>query len=152
MTDPTTPDISITRRFEVLPDAVFRAWTDPAQFAQWFGTSPTTVEDVAMDVRVGGAWRARMVLGDGTTIAWHGSYTELEPPHRLALTLADRPGDEFELVTVDFDERDGGTEMTFTQSGGHMNAEQYREAEHGWRAFFDDLEATLATAIDAPAG
>lgn len=152
MLEPTTPNISITRRFEGPPAAVFLAWTDPGQFAKWFGTAQTTVEDVAMDVRTGGAWSARMVLGDGTEIGWHGSYTEVDPPRRLVLSLSDRPGDAFDLVTIDLHEQDGGTEMTFTQSGDHMAAEQYGEAEHGWRAFFDDLQAGLVSSSDAPTG
>ena len=149
MTDMTTPNISITRRFEAPPEAVFEAWTDPGQFARWFGTSQTTVDDVSMDVRVDGAWSARMVLGDGTEIGWHGSYTEIDPPHRLVLTLSDRPGDLFDLVTVDLVERDGATVMTFTQSADHMEAQQCREAEHGWRSFFDDLAAGLVSAKES---
>jgi uncharacterized protein YndB with AHSA1/START domain len=145
MTEATTPHILITRRFDAPPKAVFQAWTEPGQFAAWFGTAETSVEDVAMDVCVGGAWSARMILGDGSEIAWHGAFTEVDPPRWLSLTITDRPGDVYDVVTVAFDERDGGTEMTFTQSGDHMAAEQYREAEHGWRAFFDDLAAGLAS-------
>ena len=145
MTDPATlaPSISITRHLDASPEAVFAAWTDPDQFARWFGTEHTTVDRAAMDVRVGGLWSARMVLGDGGEIGWHGRYEEVEPPLRLVFTLSDRPGDEFELVTVELVRRDGGTEMIFTQAGGHMAPEQYRQAEEGWRSFFDDLAAGL---------
>ncbi len=146
MTDPetTTPDISITRSFDAPPTSVFAAWTDPTQFSRWFGSETTTVDEVSMDVRIGGSWRARMLLDDGTEIGWHGAYQELEPPRRLVMTLSDRPGDQFELVTVDLVDRGGRTEMTFTQTGGHMPPEQYRQAEQGWQTFFDDLAAGLA--------
>lgn len=149
MTDrsPDTVDITITRDFSAPPEAVYRAWTDPAQFGQWFGSTATTVEDVTMDLRVGGEWRARMVLGDGNEIGWHGSYRELDPPRRLVLTLADRPGDEYELVTVDLSPTADGTRMVFTQAGGHMPPEQYTRAEEGWRAFFDDLAVGLADSL-----
>ena len=100
MTDEDTY-ISITRTFDAPPEEVFRAWTTPAIFGRWFGTAATTVEDVAMDVRVGGGWQARMVLPEGNEIGWHGSYQELEAPARLVMTLSDRPGDQFELVTVE---------------------------------------------------
>ena len=146
MTDMAAPNITIIRRFEASPEAVFEAWTDPVQFGRWFGTAQTSVEDVQMDVRVDGAWSARMMLGDGTEIGWHGAFTEVDPPRRLALTISDRPGDVFDVVTVELTVRDGGTEMTFTQSGDHMAAEQYREAEHGWRSFFDDLASGLVGA------
>ncbi len=143
MTD-RAPDISITRTFNASPKAVFEAWTDPAAFGRWFGTEGTAVEDVSMDLQVGGGWSARMILGDGTEIGWHGSYLELDAPHRLVLSLSDRPGDQFERVTVDLKEVDGGTEMTFTQTGGHMPPENYAQAEAGWRAFFDDLSKGLS--------
>lgn len=140
-------NITIVRHFPAAPDAVYRAWTDPAQFGRWFGGASTTVEDVAMDLRVGGEWRARMVLGDGAEIGWHGAYRELDPPRRLVLTLADRPGDQYELVTVELSATADGTRMVFTQRGGHMPPDQYARAEAGWRAFFDDLAAGLEAAV-----
>jgi len=144
MTEPVlTPNIAITRTFDAAPQAVFAAWTEPEQFARWFGGSATAVHDVEMDVRTGGHWRARMVLGDGSEIGWHGAYEEVTPPRRLVFTLSDRPGDQFERVTVELEAADGGTRMSFTQAGGHMPPEQYARAEAGWRAFFEDLAAAL---------
>ena len=144
MTD-RDPYISLRRNFDAPPGAVFAAWTSPDQFGRWFGTESATVEDVAMEPRIGGAWGARMILGDGTEIGWHGSYLEVEPSHRLVFTLSDRPGDQFERVTVVLLEIDGGTEMTFTQEGGNMPPENYAQAEAGWRTFFDDLASGLHT-------
>ena len=69
---------------------------------------------------------------------------ELGAPHRLVLSLSDRPGDQFERVTVDLKEVHGGTEMTFTQSGGNMPPENYVHAEEGWKSFFDDLAKGLS--------
>ena len=144
MTD--TLGIHIIRTFDAPPDAVFAAWTDPGQFAHWFGGAGTSVDDVSMDVRPGGAWSARMNLEDGTVIPWRGAYQEVDPPTRLVLTLADRPGDEYELVTVVLASAgDGGTEMTFTQVGGHMPPEGYAQAEQGWQAFFNDLAGALVS-------
>jgi uncharacterized protein YndB with AHSA1/START domain len=135
--------LSITRTFTAPPESVFEAWTDAQQFGRWFGTEATAVEDVRMDVRVGGEWSARMILGDGMEIGWHGSYLEVDAPHRLVLSLSDRPGDQFERVTVELTKIEGGTEMTFTQSGGNMPPENYAQAEEGWRSFFDDLSTGL---------
>jgi uncharacterized protein YndB with AHSA1/START domain len=137
------PYISITRTFDASPEAVFGAWTSPTEFGRWFGTESVAVEDVRMDLRVGGDWSARMVLADGTEIPWHGSYLEVDAPHRLVLSLSDRPGDQFERVSVVLREVQAGTEMTFTQSGGHMPPENYAQAEEGWRSFFDDLAKGL---------
>jgi uncharacterized protein YndB with AHSA1/START domain len=142
--------ITITRVFDAPRELVFRAWTDPARFAQWFGLHNSTVplSSVAMDLRPGGAWRATMVVGpDRTEIPWRGVYREVVPPERLVFTLSDQPGDAHEVVTVDLsDLGDGRTEMRFRQGGGHLSAEQYAQARQGWLAFFERLAGQLATA------
>jgi uncharacterized protein YndB with AHSA1/START domain len=77
-------------------------------------------------------------------IGWHGSYQEVDAPTRLVMTLSDRPGDQFELVTVELTGVGEGTEMTFTQTGGNMPPENYAQAEEGWKTFFDDLQVGLS--------
>ncbi len=138
-------EISITRDFSASPSDVFASWIDPVQFARWFGTQGTAVEDVVMDPTPGGSWSARMVLGEGSEIAWHGSYLEVDPPTRLVMTLSDRPGEQFELVVVELEATSEGTTMTFTQSGGHVPPEHLEQTTQGWHAFFDDLAKGLAT-------
>ena len=136
-------DIIIRRTFAASPQQVFDAWTDPAQFAVWFGTKGTLVTDVVMDVRVGGEWAAMMIIGTDSTIAWSGTFVELDPPLRLVLTLQDRPGPEHEVCTVELSAVDDGTQMLFTQVGGHMDEAGYARAKEGWEAFFSDLAALL---------
>ena len=140
---PDTARITISRRFDAPRERVFAAWTDPEQFAVWFGTAATTVTDVRMDVQVGGAWSARMLLPDGTEIAWHGSYRAIDPPSRLALTLTDQPAEDDDPLMVEFAEVDGGTLMTFRQFGDATDDAGYAQAEQGWRGFFDELEALI---------
>ncbi len=149
MTDSATSSaegIEITRVFDAPRELVFKAWTEPERFASWFGGSGVDVpiDSVAMDVREGGAWKATMRL-DGGDINWHGTFQEVDEPARLTLTLSDRPGDEFEPVTVEFDDLgDGRTEMRFRQTGGHMDAAGYEQARDGWTGFFDALAENVA--------
>ena len=67
MTDP----ISITRVFEAPRERVWREWTEPDRFADWFGGAVGEVapSSVAMDVRVGGAWRLTMRMRGGESPA-----------------------------------------------------------------------------------
>ena len=72
--------ITITRVFDAPRELVFKAWTEPAQFAEWFGGRGATIplESVEMDVRPGGTWRATMFAGpERTEIAWKGVYREV---------------------------------------------------------------------------
>ena len=138
---------TITRTFTASREAVFDAWVIPQHFAAWFGGSGVVVplDTVELDVRVGGSWKATMVIGNGIPdINWEGEYVEIDRPSRLVLTLSDRPLDR-ELVTVVLTEVDGGTEMVFTQTGGHLSPEEYLRVAEGWGKFFDAMTELLAT-------
>jgi uncharacterized protein YndB with AHSA1/START domain len=69
---------------------------------------------------------------------WIGEYVEIDPYSKLILTISDGSPDR-ELVTVSFAEVDGGTEMQFSQTGGHLSAEQYDATTAGWQTFFDAM-------------
>ena len=143
MTD-ETPYVSITRTFAASPEEVFEAWTAQRNSAAGSARSPPPWRTSGWTCASGGEWSARMILGEGVEIGWHGSYLEVDAPNRLVLSLSDRPGDQFERVTVALTKVDGGTEMTFTQSGSHVPPENYARLEEGWRSFFDDLSKGLA--------
>jgi uncharacterized protein YndB with AHSA1/START domain len=143
------PGLRITRVFDAPRDEVWREWTEPDRFADWFGlrSTPVPAESVAMDVRPGGTWRLTMAATDRhPEIRWAGEYREVVAPERLVLTITDRPeGNEYELVTVEFaDLGDGRTRMHLEQTGGHLTPDEYERAGQGWGAFFDDLAARLA--------
>jgi uncharacterized protein YndB with AHSA1/START domain len=139
--------IRIIRVFDAPREQVFRAWTEPERFAHWFGGAgaDVPVSSVSLDARPGGEWKATMFAGpDRTEIPWRGTYREVVEPERLVLTITDRPGDEYELLTVLLtDLGDGRTRMEFTQTGGHLDAEGYGGARDGWTGFFDALEESL---------
>jgi uncharacterized protein YndB with AHSA1/START domain len=140
--------ISVTRVFDSPPAEVWKEWTEPERFADWFGHSTAVVplETVTMDVRVGGSWRLTMLVGPRRTrIDWRGSYLEVDPPRRLVLTMSDDPHvDEYAQITVVLtDLGDGRTEMQFEQRG-RMTRERFRRAESGWGGFFDRIAERLA--------
>jgi uncharacterized protein YndB with AHSA1/START domain len=140
--------IAITRVFDAPREHVWREWTEPERFADWFGGPQCEVplSTVAMDVRPGGAWRLTMFAPPGgREIRWKGAYLEVVAPERLVFTISDQPGDErYELVTVVLVELgDGRTEMVFEQRGS-MRPDQYEAAGRGWGTFFDRIAERLA--------
>jgi uncharacterized protein YndB with AHSA1/START domain len=142
--------LTITRVFDAPRERVWKEWTEPERFADWFGggEAEVPVSTVVMDVREGGAWRATMLADSGRLeIHWYGEYREVVEPERLVLTFCDTPdAGRFELVTVVLTELgDGRTEMLFTQSG-RMTPEEYERAGSGWSSFFDRIEERLADA------
>lgn len=143
--------IRIRRVFDAPRERVWREWTDPASFADWYGGPEWEVPlpSVTMDVRPGGSLRLTMFgpHEDRRRIDWEGEYLEVDAPARLVFTIRDRPGTEdFELVTVVLRELgDSRTEMLFEQRGS-MSPEQYERATGGWGKFFDRLDERLTGA------
>ena len=73
------------------------------------------------------------------------SYTEIDPPNRLAFTWLWDGNDTRQLIEIDFEEADGVTTVRFTHSG-LWDEEAVRSHEGGWGKAFDNLERTLAAA------
>jgi uncharacterized protein YndB with AHSA1/START domain len=137
----------ITRVFEAPRERVWREWTEPDRFADWFGGAEGEVppSSVAMNVRVGGAWRLTMRVRGGE-VSWHGEYRELVEPERIVFTLSDQlpPDAEHALVIVELgDVGEGRTEMRFEQRGS-LSPAQTSGARYGWSRFFDRLAERLA--------
>ncbi len=140
-------DVVVTRTFSAPRELVFEAWTKPEHFSVWFGTDAVDVplDTLALDVRVGGAWKATMLLPDGNQINWVGEYTEVDPPERLAFTMTDDPANPSDVpIVVVFAEVAGGTEMTLTQLAGDFTQEQIDATIMGYNGFFDSMEKVLA--------
>lgn len=143
----TEAQIVITRVFAARRERVWREWTEPERFADWFGGAESEIplDTVSMDVRPGGAWRLTMFAEPGRRrIDWHGEYVEVEPPERLVLTLSDQPeGDGYALVSVVLsDLGDGRTEMSFEQTGP-LPPELVEAAREGWGVFFARIDERL---------
>ena len=142
--------ITITRVFDASRERVWKEWTEPERFADWYGGAHAEVplSSVSMDVRPGGAWRLTMFFEPGRReIQWKGVYQDVVEPERLVFTVSDQPGEEnYELVTVVLNDLgDGRTEMQFSQRG-FLPPEVYERAKEGWGTFFDRLDERLAAA------
>jgi uncharacterized protein YndB with AHSA1/START domain len=144
-----TQQVTLSRRFDAPRDRVWDAWTQPEQFAAWFGTPPfrTPPARVSMDLRTGGEWTATQVSDeDGMELPFVGVYREVRRPERLVFTLdnpADRTDPNVEVATVTLADANGGTQMVFQQVG-HLPEEQYGLMAIGYARFFDRLAEHLA--------
>ena len=167
MSDPTPPEgvtsassdaegIVIVRVFDAPRELVFKAWTEPERFATWFGEHGSSIplENISMGARPGGAWSAVMIHGlERTDIPFAGEFLEVVDPERVVLTLVD-PGDPdsaiVEVLTADLKDLGGGrTEMTFTQRGANLPADEYSRAMRGSLIFFERLAEHLADELKA---
>lgn len=156
----TEEELVITRHFDAPRELVFRAWTDAEHLARWWGPKDFTNPVCETDPRPGGRWFICMQWPDGRKIWCGGEYREVDPPERIVATdcflnedreLVD-PIEHYDmpegtpaemLMTITFEEHEGGTKMTLHQS---MDATLAREAGayEGWGQSFDKLDEYLA--------
>jgi uncharacterized protein YndB with AHSA1/START domain len=87
-------EINITRVMAHPIDRVFRAFSNPAGMATWWGPNGFTTTTKSMDFRVGGTWVFTMHGPDGTDWPNYVSYTAIKPNRLIAYdhgTSADNP-------------------------------------------------------------
>jgi uncharacterized protein YndB with AHSA1/START domain len=121
------PVIRFRRFFNAPRDRVWRAWTEPELLAQWLGPRYLTMRDCEMDLRPGGAWRFVHVAPDGTEHGFHGEFTEVDAPRRLARTFVYDPWPEDSLEEwFELEEVDGGTLLV----GGSTHASVASRDKH----------------------
>jgi uncharacterized protein YndB with AHSA1/START domain len=105
-------DIHILRTYNAPLQAVWEAWTDPAQTALWWGPRGFTLTTHSKDVRTGGSWTYTMHGPDGTDYPNDTAYLEVEP---LAKLVYDHGANDKQppmfRVTVLFSEAGGKTVM-----------------------------------------
>jgi uncharacterized protein YndB with AHSA1/START domain len=132
--------LTLVRRIAARPSIVFDALTTPEGIVQWWGPDDGPVLIAETDVRVGGRFRIRFRMRDGSEHESSGEYLEVRSPERLAMSwrwLGDEDAKEsrleFELRAVA-----GGTELILTHSA-LASAQTRRSHEHGWSGALDKL-------------
>ena len=158
-TAPAQRTFTLTWTLDASPAEVFRAWTDPEHLGWYYNpNNPVPEEPIELDLRVGGAWRQRMVISEQTSYMTGGVYREIVPDEKLVFAWGATDGwpeldperlDESPNVTVLLSGRDGRTEMLVTvalPAGVSENeAREWLEMgiTNGWRDTVDRLAAVF---------
>jgi uncharacterized protein YndB with AHSA1/START domain len=151
---PADRSIVTTRVFDAPRELVYRAWTDPKQFARWFPPEHFSAPVCELDVRPGGVLRVHMKGDDdagdfaGAVFPAKGVYREVVPNERLAFTFK---GEEegpppTVLTTVIFEDQGRKTKLTIYQTA--ETVADYEElvkigASEGMRQSLDKLATLL---------
>jgi len=110
---------------------VFKALTEPAELAKWWGPSGFTIPRVEIDLRVGGSYRIAMQPPDGELFYLSGEFREVDPPGHLAYT--------FRWEDPDPDDRE--TLRAFAAEGRRALHEQ------GWTQGLDRLQELVTPTL-----
>lgn len=97
---------------------VFRALSEPATLATWWGPAGFTTPEIELDLEVGGGYRFGMQPPDGELFHLAGEFLEIVPPRRLAYTFRweePDPDDRETVVTLTLDEVGAATRLSLRQ-------------------------------------
>ena len=143
------PELVVTRLLDAPPALVFKAWTEPARLAHWWGPEGFKATSRSVDLRPGGAWRIGMRSPEGKDYWARGVYREVVDAERLVFTFAweepeGTPGREM-LCTLTFAAERGGTRLTLHQAP--FETVKDRDEHHGgWSESLDRLADYLTEA------
>lgn len=141
--------LTLVRRIRARPAIVFTALTTAEGIAHWWGPDAGPVLMSECDARVGGRFRLRFRMLDGTEHETSGEYLEVVNPTRVVMTwewtFGGEPDERGQVSRVEIDLRpiDIGTELTFT----HARLQTAISAEHhewGWGGALDKLAGYLS--------
>jgi uncharacterized protein YndB with AHSA1/START domain len=148
--------MTLVRRIRARPGTVFTALTTAEGIANWWGPDAGPVLVCECDARVGGRFRLRFRMLDGTEHETSGEYLEVVNPTRVVMTwewtFGGEPDERGQVSRVEIDLRpiDIGTELTFT----HARLQTKISAEHhewGWSGSLDKLMRYLSAREVVPA-
>jgi uncharacterized protein YndB with AHSA1/START domain len=148
VTTPAEREIRIERVFDASRDRVWRAFTEPALVAQWWGRGNHLVIE-RMEVERGGNWRFVEHAPDGTH-GFEGRYREVTPQERLAYTFEwdGLPGHVI-IETATFEELGDGRTRVVTTALFHTTEERdgmlHSGMEGGLNESYAALDRLLAT-------
>jgi len=139
-------ELVVTRRFDAPARVVFAAWTTPDLFMRWWAPKSMGMKLLSceMDVRTGGGYRLAFGEEPAHSVAFFGTYLEVDPPSRLVWTNEEEGGGA--VTTVTFVEQDGATLLTYHEL--HPSKAALDDALRGMDAVmpeqFAQLDALLA--------
>jgi len=138
-----------TKRFiRASRDRVYAAWTDPAQLRQWFGPENVETRNLIADVRVEGQFRWELTDPEGKEMTISGEYREVHPGKKIVFTWQLREAEDWKnhssIVTVEFFDREGGTEIRLIHEKLPNEASRDDHTQ-GWNSVLDKLEKFVSS-------
>jgi|SRR5665213_1301352 len=144
-------DLVLNRVFDAPREMVWRAWTDPAQFTQWWGPARFTNPVCRADVRPGGEIYIEMRGPDGKVYPMSGTFQDVVEPERIVFRSGALDGEGklmFEIMTtVTFADQGGKTALKLEAkivSETALAPQHLVGMEQGWNQSLDRL-AELVT-------
>jgi len=149
----------IERVFDAPIEMVWKMWTDPTLFQQWYGPNGMKIPTAEMDVTIGGRRKIcmEMTRPDRTMTMWFsGEYKEIQEPTRLVYTesMCDKDGNiispqamgmpeghpEITEIIIELSDDGGKTRMKMI----HIGVPADSPGAGGWQQAFDKFAGLLS--------
>lgn len=134
--------IQLKRHFSQNAEQLYAAWFDPNADKSWFCPENCVVSSAKANAQVGGTYRMAMKCGDATHTAY-GTYREIIPNQKIVFTHSWEERDSVQTqVTVEFREKNGGADLTLTQTG-FIDPVEADGHDQGWSSTLENLAKHL---------
>lgn len=146
---PSDLEIVVTREFAAPIELVFDVLTKPEHVRKHVAPFEEEVTVCSIDLRVGGSSHFVFVTEDGTECSFRGTYTEIQPPTRVAGTwmFDGWPGVEA-VESVELYQHEGVTTLTWTLAFPDEAARAHWTGTDGLEANFDKVEDVLRALLE----
>lgn len=101
-------DLVLERFVDLKPEQIWKVWTTPETYHEWFCPKPWTVSECRMDLKPGGEFSTTMMSPEGMAVPNTGCILEVIENKKLVWTDALLPGFRPSLAPV------SGADMVFT--------------------------------------
>ena len=148
-------ELVIARLVDAPAEALYRVWTDPSRYPEWFCPKPWRAEVDKMDLRPGGAADNTMYGPDGEVMKNRGVYLEIVPNQKIVFTDAftegwvPAPGGGMMTAVLTFEAQPDGRTLYIARCG-HPTLEKKTQHEQmgfhdGWGVCADQMEVVAKT-------
>lgn len=147
MTDTSTAEVRLERRYAVPIERVFDYLTKPELLVRWWGPEHIVAVEGDLDLRRPGPWNSTMISGDGARYRVSGQVTRVEHPTLVAFTWGwhDETGKRGaeSHVMIELSGGSEGTHLVLTHRD-LADAEQSQRHAEGWNSTLRKLDALFA--------
>lgn len=140
---------------DATPEQVYRTWTTPERYPDWFCPKPWRAESTKMELRPGGSAHVTMYGPDGEVMPNPGLYLEVVPNRKIVFTDAYTEGwvpteDGGMMTAVLTFEPTADGKTLYTARVGHPSVEKRQQHEQmgfleGWGVVAEQMEQVAKT-------
>ncbi|TGN20035.1 SRPBCC family protein [Leptospira idonii] len=161
MSQTNQKEFSISRVLDAPRELVWKAWTEPARLAEWWGPKGFVIMQCTVDFRPGGIFHYGMRSPEGFEMWGKFIYQEIVPPEKMTYLLSFSDKDQGStrhpgaldwpleiLNTVTLKEENGKTKLTLQAVPYNATEEECRIFEEGHPSMEEGFGGTFEQLVE----